>query len=104
MAQQENLQHLARLSPPAAIVSEIEEDLHRNIARAEARIAEFKSHHPTVVSDLETVAAARRMLNQRRERIKALAKSGVLDKAQAERMVGLVEQQMAALDHGMLEN
>ena len=100
LAQEESRRHLARLAPAKPLREAIDADLERNVAEANARIAQIREQFPQAAVRIETQIAARQLMNQRRLLIEQLAASGMLDATQAERMRARVEREMASLEQG----
>ena len=100
LAQQESLTQLEKLNPEDTIKKQISEELQQNCQQTRQKIAELQNKFPQVTHKLETYIANRLLLNKKRNVIKKLAHSGVLDTPEAERLTQSVERQMERLAQG----
>jgi NhaP-type Na+/H+ or K+/H+ antiporter len=97
LAQQTLLSDMAKIAPNEAMLKQVQQEVEQNISTIKANIEQIRQGFPDIVSQLETFVASRLLLNKKRNIIKQLAQSGVLDNPEAERLTGEVEQQMQAL-------
>ncbi|MFT4927429.1 MAG: NhaP-type Na+/H+ or K+/H+ antiporter [Phenylobacterium sp.] len=97
LAQQILLKEMAQIAPDESMLHQAQQEVEQNITIINDNIAQIRNGFPNIVTKLETHVASRLLLNRKRKVIHQLADSGVLDKPEAERLTGEVEQQMQDL-------
>lgn len=95
---QYQLRQLAeKLAPNDALKQAVQAEIDDNIYQGEAQIESLLLTHGDVVAKIETHIVSRLLLNREREEVKALARSGVLDGAEASKLIDEIEACMASL-------
>lgn len=97
LAQQTLLDEMAQIAPDDTMLKQAQQQVAQNITTINNNIRQIREGFPNIVIQLETHVASRLLLNRKRKVIHQLAESGVLDRPEAERLTGEVEQQMQSL-------
>lgn len=89
--------YVKQLAPNKEVEQAVRKEIIANKRETLAGIELFRDEYPEMISGLETRVAKRILLNQERGEIKNMVEQGVLDEAEAEKMVEEVEHRMQRL-------
>ncbi len=92
-------QLINRLAPSADTGEAVREEVLKNKADTYDRIEQLRQAFPEVIIALETRAACRSLLSRQRTVIENLIDSGLLDTAEADRMLNNVDDRLKQLRH-----
>ncbi len=98
-AQDATADMLEQLAPEPAFREEVRKEILKNKSDTYSRIEQLHKTFPEVIVALETRAAGRSLLNRQRAVIDTLIDSGLLDTAEADKMLESVEQRLKQLRH-----
>lgn len=96
-AQDGCLELIDQLSPSEHIAANVREEILQNKGDTYERIELLRNAFPEVISAIETRAASRSLLNRQRTVIGQLTRSGLLDTAEADRMLESVDRHLQRL-------
>lgn len=98
-AQDANLELIEQLAPSAESAESVKKEILKNKSDTYVRIEQLRKTFPEVVVALETRAACRSLLNRQRGVIDGLIDAGLLDTAEAERLLKNVDERVKQLRH-----
>ena len=93
-AQEEMRLHVASLEPDKKSGEYIERQIDENCAKAFAFIEHINKEYPNLIENLQTKSAHRLLLNHKRSLIWKMQHDGVLEEAEAQRLIDEIETQM----------
>jgi len=95
--------YVSQLAPDKEVEREVRKEIVANKRETMIGLEKFRNEHPEMISGLETRVAKRILLNEERVEILDMLDSGVLDVAEAEKMIEDVEHRMQVLNETYFE-
>ncbi|MER2491695.1 cation:proton antiporter [Catenovulum sediminis] len=93
-AQKASKQNLKDLSAPISFQHKIMYEIDKNLQQMQHYLTEINQYEPTKVQEIQTLIATRVLLNKRRQKLLDMQFQGMLEKAEAEKLIAEVETEI----------